>query len=571
MYLKLIWYCICFSVLSTVTGLYAGESEFVEVTYYPSDEIFVNPERGFYSWREGRVNTTPLGISDLRSIRNNLGHSLIIRLYYLPEFRDKDLSQSMLDLMQTDFDRLREAGLKAILRFRYSKSETEQDAPLEIVERHLDQLRPSLHENYDVIAVMQAGFIGAWGEWHASSNNLTTLANKKAVLNKILEIVPENRMTQLRYPSDKMNIFSTNQPLTTEQAFDGSDISRTGHHNDCFLASNTDVGTYRISPVYEKNYLNLDTRYVPMGGETCRVREGDRYKCESALVELAQMRWSYLNSAYYRGILDTWTSEGCMDEVKMRLGYRFELIHGKYNRSAHPGGSMNVELSVYNYGWAAPFNPRRFEVLLRSQENGNVYYVQLPDDPRLWLGGDTVAISAELGIPAEMTPGDYELLVHFPDPAKRLYGRPEYSIRLGNEQVWEPETGFNTLLHVVEIKPEQSGEPYQGELIFREWSKDVVSVNEFGSDLPSRTHLIGNYPNPFNPSTTIQYELSEQAYIRLSVYNVLGQKVVKLVDAVQDAGEYKINFKASGLSSGLYLYRLSTGSFVETRSMILLQ
>jgi hypothetical protein len=556
-----------FLMLTLVNGMGSPGDTPVEYYYFPIDEIFPNPERGFYTFTEYRPGGSLLSAAQIISWRNQHNRSLVMRNYTISEFRDEDISDSWLNVMRQDFARLREAGAKCVLRFRYNTSIGDPDAPLDIVKRHLDQLAPILEENFDVISVMEAGFIGAWGEWHNSTNNLTTTANMREVLFKILEVLPKERMVGVRTPRYKMNIFERSDALTPEEAFNQTNIARTGHHNDGFLASATDLGTY-ILPVWEKNYLNLDNRYVPMGGETGGVSEGEYYKCSNALQEMEKMRWSYLNSGWYGPTLQSWRDDGCMDEVKQRLGYRFVLTSGKYSQSVPRGGGLSFELNIYNYGWASPFNPRRFEVMLRNQGDGSVYYVHMPDDPRFWLGGDTVTVSATLGIPEEMPAGNYELLVHLPDPAERLYGRPEYSIRLANEGVWESETGFNNLFHVVEIQSEMSTEPYVGELVFSEWSDDVVWVDEGVAAVPDRTHLIGNYPNPFNPVTTIQYEISTRAHVRLSVYNMLGQRVVELVDVVQDAGRHEVQFEASGLSSGVYLYRLQAGDVVDTRSTI---
>jgi hypothetical protein len=91
------------------------------------------------------------------------------------------------------------------------------------------------------------------------------------------------------------------------------------------------------------------------------------------------------------------------------------------------------------------------------------------------------------------------------------------------------------------------------------------------STLPSRLELIGNYPNPFNPSTTIRYGLPLRSHVSLAVYNALGQQVSVLQSGEQEAGYHDVKFDASALPSGVYFYRLQAGSYVETRRLLLLR
>ena len=88
---------------------------------------------------------------------------------------------------------------------------------------------------------------------------------------------------------------------------------------------------------------------------------------------------------------------------------------------------------------------------------------------------------------------------------------------------------------------------------------------------PTIFSLSQNYPNPFNPSTTIEYSVQERSNVELKLYDILGAQVVVLVNEEQDAGHYKINFNAGRLASGVYLYRLRAGDFVETKKMILMK
>ncbi len=90
-------------------------------------------------------------------------------------------------------------------------------------------------------------------------------------------------------------------------------------------------------------------------------------------------------------------------------------------------------------------------------------------------------------------------------------------------------------------------------------------------DAPGKIALDQNYPNPFNPATTISYTLKEVENIRLEVFNIQGQKIATLFEGKQQAGEHEVQFDASDLSSGVYMYRLQTGSQILTRQMVLIK
>jgi len=97
-----------------------------------------------------------------------------------------------------------------------------------------------------------------------------------------------------------------------------------------------------------------------------------------------------------------------------------------------------------------------------------------------------------------------------------------------------------------------------------------LSENNFTIS-PDEFLLMQNYPNPFNPNTTIQYSISEKGRVLLEVFDIIGQRIKTLVDEEQDAGLYEISFSSNGLSSGIYLYRMVSGDFVQMKKMILLK
>jgi hypothetical protein len=88
---------------------------------------------------------------------------------------------------------------------------------------------------------------------------------------------------------------------------------------------------------------------------------------------------------------------------------------------------------------------------------------------------------------------------------------------------------------------------------------------------PGRFFLEQNYPNPFNPETRIDYTLPEKQLVTIIVYNTLGEEVAELVNEEREAGSYSVLFDASGLPSGVYIYRLQTSSFADNKKMTLLK
>lgn len=107
----------------------------------------------------------------------------------------------------------------------------------------------------------------------------------------------------------------------------------------------------------------------------------------------------------------------------------------------------------------------------------------------------------------------------------------------------------------------------------------LTSVNDLNIGIPKNYQVEQNYPNPFNPSTVIRYGLPTESDVTVTVYNILGEEVVKLFDGIQSAGFHEINFNATGLSSGIYIYKISAGNslsdsergFTQIKKMLLMK
>jgi len=88
---------------------------------------------------------------------------------------------------------------------------------------------------------------------------------------------------------------------------------------------------------------------------------------------------------------------------------------------------------------------------------------------------------------------------------------------------------------------------------------------------PEVFDLAQNYPNPFNPATRIDYSIAQATNVQLLIFNSIGEEVVVMVNEMQQAGRYSVNFDASRLSSGVYFYKLIAGDFISIKKMLLLK
>jgi photosystem II stability/assembly factor-like uncharacterized protein len=99
----------------------------------------------------------------------------------------------------------------------------------------------------------------------------------------------------------------------------------------------------------------------------------------------------------------------------------------------------------------------------------------------------------------------------------------------------------------------------------------VTGIEPTGTDIPNKYTLYNNYPNPFNPTTKVKFDLPKNDFVSLKIYNMQGQEVGVLVQENLSAGRYELEFNGANLTSGVYFYRLETSSFTDTRKMILIK
>ncbi len=420
--------------------------------YVNSTATIANPERGFYH-DPGRCDRDDFSSSTLRGYREQDKITLVLCDFY---FTRQDGSPNVTGPIRaeqlTTFDQqaatLRAAGAKMILRFAYTDADSHDAAPA-VVQSHLDQLTPHLRRNSDVIAVVQSGFVGRWGEGYytdhfGNAGKVTPAdwANRKAVVDKLLTILP-TRMVQVRTIAMKTTMYGPTPAA----------VARVGHHNDCFLRNPTDMGTYR-DPAVDMPYLAVDSRHVAVGGETCGTAAPgappDRTDCSQAMPEMDRFHYSYLNEDYEPSVIAKWRAQGCKARADQKLGYRLSLQDSQIPASVRRGATFQARLAIRNTGWAAPFNPRPVFLVMRNTSSHAVVRVRLAADPRSW-GPGTWPITQNIATPANLPAGQYELLLSLPDAAAPLRANPDYAIRMATEDVWEPATGFNKLLRTITV------------------------------------------------------------------------------------------------------------------------
>ena len=410
---------VCFFVsITRVSGGFATEP--VTIKFVPSSEPIVSPERGFWSFVDDDfAKVSDENLAALYDEGLTIGYGVVL----LNTYRSSSLPPEFLMQLESRFAATRKAGIKIILRFAYnypsSSSEYENaiDAPLANVMKHIEQLKPVIAKNSDVIAVMQAGFIGAWGEGHTSSNKLDTDENKALVRDALLAAIPPEVPLQWRYPADL---------IPWQKA---GTLGRFGFHNDCFLSSPTDVGTYSDDEKRrdeERKIMAAQTDMHFHSVETCDADKTQlRNDCASILKEGAEFHVSGINLSYYRAFHERWEKDGCLPEITTKLGYRLRLVEARFE-------GETVSVTIANDGWARLARPRNLEL----SYGGKV--VIFKDQSLDHIGaGRQITLTANF---AKTASKNGSVCLAAPDPTASLKDDTRYAIRFANsekpEQSW---------------------------------------------------------------------------------------------------------------------------------------
>jgi len=523
------------------------------VSYAESSEIIANPERGLqkYSITSPGYSTTAgasnLPVETLNSWKNSADKvTVVFRYFLLNGFMDADISSTYLDNMQTDFNNIRTAGFKAIIRFSYSNAQgsgAQQPSKAQILQ-HISQLAPIMAANKDVILTHQAGFIGTWGEWYYTNSaefgtsgaiSAAQMANRKEIIDAMLAATPAEIPIQVRYPGLKIAMYGTTR-LTPSTAYKNTAGARIGFFNDAFLNNWGDMGTYAVSSecanpagTSHYSYLSDETRYLPMTGETNGINPcngGLRTKGPNAIHEMDATNWTTLNRDYHSAFWNQLSSDD-YTEILKRLGYRL-VLNSSTVTSAGPG--FELTLNITNTGFARIFKERPVFLVMKNTSTNTVTTQLINTDIRTWETSVSITQSFNPGLA-----GTYKLYLWIPDKELALQAIPGYSIQFANTGTWEMSTGYNDLLQTVSILSTKTG------------------------DIPNRKRLTV-FPNPSSKFITIRLVSSEKECIQ--IYSSAGKLVKESAVANNDT------IDISGLSKGVYVIRSGNKAFPEQKFIV---
>jgi hypothetical protein len=432
------------------------------ITYSASTSIIANPERGLQLYSKNVSSNGSYDFVNQQSlIDDRTGSDKVTVLYryiILSGYNNTDIIDSTyLGNLQTDFNRIRNAGIKVILRIAYNIVTLVNTQPLKSrIIAHIEALASTINANKDVIFSIQAGSIGLYGEWFYTDGSSefgdesvispSQWLNRKDVVDSMLanfEDVP----IQLRTAKAKQELYGSTL-ISGSTAYQNTPLARVGFYNDALFNDYGDEGTYDISgqctnPVgsFDYNFITNAGNYLPNTGESNGINSCDngiRVSGANATYEFNLLNFSVVNRDYYLPIWDNWISTGYYDEILKNMGYRLVLTSSTLNGS-------NLTLNINNVGYAKILFEKKVYIVLRNSLNVEFKRLLPLDIRTLNKGLNTVNIT----VPNDVPSNSYLLLLQISDKNVGLENIPEYCIQFANTGLWESTTGYNNLLQTV--------------------------------------------------------------------------------------------------------------------------
>ncbi|XP_052264821.1 uncharacterized protein LOC127867586 [Dreissena polymorpha] len=419
---------------------------FAEKTYsrLRPDENVVNPGRGFYKSVEAHSSRfDPITSSSLGTHNN-----VVFRHYYLNTYLDQDLPTTFTEKIKADLKVIQGKGWTVLLRFSYSECCEHPPYPGPSYSRMLSHIKKLDNEHvfrdYEgIIVAIQAGFIGAWGEWHYTTNefgipgsctstsaklglNDNQWANRQGIIQALLDAAPPSIEILIRIPAFKFHYYGRGVTTFSDEQ-NHTNKSRIGFHNDAFLSDlGENQGTF-ICPD-DRSYMVNESLYNYVTGETNTNQTPTAWTCTNAKKELSLFHYSSLNTDYLPQIIASWKDNGCYDVISAHLGYRLYLTKAIIPSSVAAGGEFCYHIEINNEGYAAPNKEMEAHIVLENTGNHALISVMVPGvDVRKWLPNKTQTLHGTAVVPPI---GHYK--VHFVLLNKVLGKNSKYFVLMAN-------------------------------------------------------------------------------------------------------------------------------------------
>lgn len=433
-------------------------------------EILRNPDRGFYKLVQIELNTGKENFTDFKEkikkiAKEDVDVSLISFQLNLRQYVSKNLSltNNKIEEINKYFSIMRENGYQVIFRVVYdSKGAKNPEPEFQTILNHIEQLKSVYEENENIIFVVEAGYLGSYGEWHDGAYDKDK-EKKKQLINKLLESIPESIQINLRKPSFITEYLENNQTVTKINAFSNEKIARLGLHNDGYLASETDLGTYEKAE-RENSLLwqGKQTLYTLFGGE-CQNKDSIYTNLDYAIADMEQRHCTYMNKTYDTEVKEKWKQEIYKNPnsiyqgetgykyIENHLGYR--LVMRDVNMECTKR-KMNMEINIENVGFGNIIRKKQVGVILKNTDNQ--YYVKTDIDIRKQLKEKMYELTISEALPENIKAGEYEVYLKIEEPFDSLKNNNNYSVKLANTDVWNDSLGANYIGNMIISGKEKS-------------------------------------------------------------------------------------------------------------------
>ena len=409
--------------------------------------------------------------------------SLVQTYFYLHGYIGRQLPPEAFATMDVYFNKLRQLGKKALLRFAYETEPmgTVSSGPtMEDMFRHMKQLKPYLEKNKDVILALQAGFIGAWGEWHSSKHNIESSdANKRIILEKICRMTPQDRVVQVRVP-DYKNLLPKDSEAYRKTSFHDDFIVVDPHRWD----GNMHEGTPNFDQIVEEGAFMPVDGELPWGTWSMNKENGDangwiidgkktarqlflehytslsvihNYKERGAPDKYSMMYWKetpiseeYLkekhmpvSDGYFRKHDGSAAQRNAFEYVRDHLGYRLELQELQIDTLKHTDNHiLDLSLTLINRGFSTLFNEHPVYFVLVDEHNQVKEFLTNADTNSFqpYRPGDKTytplihTIKGQVTLPKTAN-GTYKLGLWIPDGSRQLQHLSRFAIRCANGDI----------------------------------------------------------------------------------------------------------------------------------------